>query len=210
MLSPHSLPASQPRPSHRAEPAAHRAPRLTLAAVCAGLLILGAGVLEPTASATRHPATAGPDSDAVRAASLLADDVGGTAYFSPALVDELGYAPALEGDSAARADGDCSSPIPLPSSFEPACRTHDLGYDLLRVAHRQGTPLPEGLRRELDARLSRDMHDSCSSEETSDGGFRGRIESAGCHAMASIAYKAVQANTLRQSNGAPVEETFPW
>ena len=35
-------------------------------------------------------------------------------------------------------------------------------------------------------------------------------DDAGCHAMASIAYKAVQINTMRQGNGAPVEESLPW
>lgn len=217
MLTPQSFPAAQPRPYLRIESRVRRLRRLALASLCGGVLALGAVALEPSAHAGQISAdtTAAPDSEAVRTASLLARDVGGTEYFSPSVVAGLGYSPALEGRIASKADGDCSSPIPLPESFEPACRTHDLGYDLLRLAHRHGDPLPEGLRRELDAQFSRAIHASCDEHgEREPGGhrfsLRARADNAGCHAMASIAYKAVQINTMRQGNGAPVEESLPW
>ena len=217
MLSPQSFPAAQPHPYLRTESRVRRFRRLALASLCAGVLALGSVALEPSAHAGQISAdtTAAPDSESVRTASLLAHDVGGTEYFPPGVVAGLGYEPALERRIASKADGDCSSPISLPESFEPACRTHDLGYDLLRLAHRNGDPLPEGLRRELDAQFSRGIHASCDeNEEGTHGGsgvpLRARLENAGCHAMASIAYKAVQVNTLRQGNGAPVEESLPW
>lgn len=224
MLSPRSFPSAQPRPSLRTEPRAHRFRRLTLAALCGGVLAFGAVVLEPSAHAGGLPAaTSVPDSvpgsvsdsEPVRTASLLAHGVGGTEYFPPSVIAGLGYRPALEGRIASKADGDCSSPVPLPASFEPACRTHDLGYDLLRLAHRNGDPLPKALRRDLDAQFSRAIHASCDEHGGRKAGghrfsLQARAENAGCHAMASIAYKAVQANTLRQGNGAPVAESLPW
>ena len=215
MLTPHSLPAAWPRPLPLRESPVRRARRYILAAVCAVLLLLGAGVLGSSAHAAQQRVSAFPESDAIRTASLLAHDVGGTEYFPPSVVAGLGYSPALEGRIASKAEGDCSSPVPLPDAFEPACRTHDLGYDLLRLAHRNGDPLPEALRRELDAQFSRAIHASCDEPAEGELGenhfsLRARLENAGCHAMASIAATAVRANTLRQGNGAPVEEVLPW
>lgn len=87
--------------------------------------------------------------------------------------------------------------VPLPRSFEPACRVHDLGYDLLRVAHRHQVPIPPGLRSDLDALLARQLHEACERRTA-------------CTVMADIAHAAVHLNTVRQRHGAPVEETLPW
>lgn len=134
---------------------------------------------------------------ALTAARALADGHPGTAVIGPDLVAELGYTPVLELTLAARGAGDCSSPVPLPAAFEPACRVHDLGYDLLRVAHRNGTPIPRGLRSDLDALLGGQMRDECE----------GHVP---CTVMARIAETAVHLNTARQRHGAPVEERLPW
>lgn len=135
---------------------------------------------------------------AVAAADALASGERGTSYFSDELVDELGYRPGVVDGHATNPDGDCSSPVPLPASFEPACRTHDLGYDLLRVADRTGETIPPHTRRNLDRQLASQMTASCE-----DGNVI-------CRAAATVAHVAVAANTLRQHNGAPVEEWFPW
>lgn len=134
---------------------------------------------------------------ALAAARALADAAPGTAVTDPHVVDELGYAPAIEQSLPANSAGDCSSPVPLPGAFEPACRVHDLGYDLLRVAHRHQTPIPPGLRADLDSLLGQQMRASCEGRTA-------------CTIMAEIAHAAVHLNTVRQGHGAPIEEALPW
>ena len=134
---------------------------------------------------------------AVAAAKSLAAGERGTSYMSPELVAELGYTPGVQNGLAMNPEGDCSSPVTLPESFEPACQTHDLGYDLLRVAERTGEQIPGGLRASLDRQMADQMRGSCRA-----GG------GAGCRAMAVVAHVGVGANTMRQGNGAPVAE--PW
>lgn len=153
-------------------------------------------------------AAAADSAGALPAAAALASGVPGTGYVSPALVEALGYAPGQEDGHAMRVDGSCSSPVPLPSSFEVACRSHDLGYDLLRVAHREGAPIPVDLRRSLDRQLGVRMAASCTPAKPR--GLRERLDVAGCRAAASVAQAAVALNTARQHDGAPIEEALPW
>jgi hypothetical protein len=169
--------------------------RRILTAVCA-TVVAAALVVPPAGSAAPAVPRGGGPVGAVAAAETLAAGVTGTSYFPDALVAELGYRPGTHDGYAENPDGDCSSPVPLPDSFEPACRTHDLGYDLLRVAHRTGEPIPSDTRRALDRRMAAQMRASCTDD--------------GCRVMAAVAHTAVAANTLRQRNGAPVEEWFPW
>lgn len=136
-------------------------------------------------------------SAALTAARSLADGTPGTAIISAGLAAELGYTPTVDRGLAAKATGDCSSPVPLPARFEPACRVHDLGYDLLRLAHRSGSEIPHGLRADLDSALAEQMRRSCDDRMP-------------CRVMARVAHIAVGANTVRQGNGAPVEESLPW
>lgn len=177
--------------------------RLRAAAV---LVVVITGALSgtfPSAATTAHtgPAVVTADREvataALTAARALADGVPGTSVVGPDVVDDLGYAPGLEQRLASRDTGDCSSPVPLPESFEPACRVHDLGYDLLRVGHRRGATIPGGLRADLDALLAQQMRDACGDR-------------VACRAMARIATVAVHVNTVRQGHGAPVEEGLPW
>lgn len=175
------------------------------------------GVVVALGAATGTSAVAAPDAhviadhavvsrahagDAVAEAALtsarsLADGSPGTVIISATVAEDLGYAPVLEHSLAAKATGDCSSPVPLPTAFEPACRVHDLGYDLLRVAHLHGAEVPAGLRSDLDSLLHRQMRDSCEGDQA-------------CTVMADIAHVAVGLNTLRQGHGAPVRESLPW
>src|SRR5699024_8923775 len=83
------------------------------------------------------------------AARALADGDPGVAIVPDDVVSALGYSPGRALGLAANGDGDCSSPVSLPAEFEPACRVHDLGYDLLRVAGAGGSAIPPGLRGDL-------------------------------------------------------------
>lgn len=164
-----------------------------LAAVLTVSLVSGAAAVPSAGSVGSVENPVG----AVAAAELLAAGAQGTSYFPPELIDELGYHPGTRSGLAANTSGDCSSPVPMPESFEPACMIHDLGYDLLRVADRVGERIPASTRRDLDRQMAAQMAASC------DG-------ASACRAMAGVAHAAVAANTLRQGNGAPVEEWFPW
>lgn len=177
------------------------------------LTLLAAGVVTPPsdARADRFPEGPPPASSitttaasAVEAAGSVADGAGGTEPFGAALVEALGYEPGSVDGAAANPEGDCSSPVPLPASFEPACRVHDLGYDLLRLIDDEGAEIPRELRSSLDARMTDRMHASCRDES------RGHLAYFGCRFMASVASVSVQLNTVRQGHGAPVEEEFPW
>lgn len=166
----------------------------------AAVVLLTGATSIPTAGSTAvTPQPVG----AVAAAEALAAGEPGTSYFPGELVAELGYQPGTQegtqdnNGSATNPSGDCSSPVPLPESFEPACMTHDLGYDLLRAAHRTGETIPEHTRAALDRQMAAQMAASC------DG-------STACRAVAGVAYAGVAVNTVRQHNGAPVEEWFPW
>ncbi|MGP6174517.1 hypothetical protein [Corynebacterium sp. A21] len=157
---------------------------LTLAGIFAVLPLAAASGVEATVST--------PEGRAVTAARQLIAQ--GSV---PAELEEpLGYFPTQQDGFALKPEGECSSPVPLPVSFESACQTHDLGYDLLRFAEAEGEKVPPGLR------------------ETIDEQFFGRIsancESFSCHTMATLAAVGVQLNTLRQGGGAPVEEDWPW
>ncbi|AHW62902.1 Putative secreted protein [Corynebacterium glyciniphilum AJ 3170] len=174
---------------------------LASASLAAAVLVAGA-VVPPIGSAAEPRTVTGTGTvGAIDAADTLAAGGTGTSYFSGDLVAELGYRPGTQDGHATNPAGDCSSPVPLPESFEPACMTHDLGYDLLRVADRTGEAIPEHTRRDLDRQMAEQMRDSCAE---------GGPGTAGCRAMARVAHAAVAANTLRQHNGAPVEEWFPW
>lgn len=167
--------------------------------VVAGLVVvigLASGPLAtaaPLPSGSHAPSTGGVSAAALTAARSLAEGEPGTGIIGPDLETDLGYTPVLEGTLASRASGDCSSPVPLPRSFEPACRVHDLGYDLLRVAHRHGADIPPGLRADLDSLLGRQMRQSCDGDLL-------------CVGAATVARAAVGLNTVRQGHGAPVEE----
>lgn len=183
-----------PRKSTTTKPRSPRrkvAVALSIAAIAfnpAGIGSAGAEIAPPPAET----------SEALRAAGELAAGTPGTDYFAPETIVALGYEPGVADGVAMRPDGDCSSPVELPASFDNACRTHDLGYDLLRIAHDHDVPIPEGLRRALDSQLGARMHASC-----------GGTDVAGCHMIAAAAEAAVAANTIRQAGGTPVHEELP-
>ena len=109
------------------------------------------------------------------------------------------YEPTVEDGMLVDPDGDCSSPVPLPSEFATACKAHDLGYDLLRFGAVAGTEPTENARRALDSRLGADMHEKCKSRPA-------LVSRTECHIMAAIASNAVTFNSFRQNYGIPDPE----
>ncbi|MEU6581154.1 hypothetical protein [Nocardia sp. NPDC046763] len=116
-------------------------------------------------------------------------------------VTEAGYRPVIEAGMLINPNGDCSSPVPLPAEFDLACKSHDLGYDLLRYAAAHGQPLGPWARQTVDAALERRMHAACDTRENP-------VSRAQCQVMASVATTAVDLNSIRQDYGNPIYEPF--
>ncbi|WP_344056383.1 phospholipase A2, partial [Prauserella halophila] len=98
-------------------------------------------------------------------------------------------------------DGGCSAPWGDDGTrwdFGPACRAHDLGYDLLRYADAKGHPLDPGLRDALDQRLADDMHATCEANPRDSG--------QACHAVASLYTAGMDVNSWHQRWGPPTGE----
>ncbi|MEC3915177.1 hypothetical protein [Nocardia sp. CDC160] len=112
-----------------------------------------------------------------------------------------GYRPVVEAGMLLNPNGNCSSPVPLPAEFDLACKSHDLGYDLLRYAAAHGQPLGPWARQTVDAALERRMHAACDARENP-------VSRAQCQVMASIAATAVDLNSIRQDYGDPIYEPF--
>lgn len=109
-----------------------------------------------------------------------------------------GYQPVTEHGQLVRADGGCSSPVPLPEEFEPACRQHDYGYDLLRYADQSGRPLGRWARGAIDDRLADQLRDVCGAGPEQDS----------CRRMAIVAVTGVELNSRRQGDGVPEESVL--
>ncbi|WP_458690017.1 hypothetical protein [Nocardia tengchongensis] len=116
-------------------------------------------------------------------------------------VAAAGYHPVVRAGMLIDPQGDCSSPVPLPAEFDLACKSHDLGYDLLRYATAHGQPLGPWARQSVDAALEQRMHAACESRDNA-------VSRAQCQVMASIAATAVDLNSIRQDYGSPVYEPF--
>ncbi|MGL4744543.1 MAG: hypothetical protein ACRCZD_06370 [Phycicoccus sp.] len=112
----------------------------------------------------------------------------------------FGYRPATTDGLLGDPSGECSSPVPLPAEFTPACRQHDLGYDLLRHAGRSGATLPPTARRAVDRRLGVELEESCEVRDAA-------VERVTCLVWADVAEVFVRANSVRQGDGVPAGET---
>jgi hypothetical protein len=76
------------------------------------------------------------------------------------------------------------------------CKTHDFGYDLLRLADKDGRPLDGWARIALDQMLVDRMHQVC--------------DDPACDWAADLARMGLSFNTWRQQSGVPVaRESFP-
>lgn len=115
----------------------------------------------------------------------------------------MGYTPTVahlaNGDAVAiNPDGGCSV-IGGGRPFDLAmpCKAHDLGYDLLRYAHRHGEDLGPGARQRVDAKFGRDLDAQCSAS------YKGSAIGA-CELMAASFDAGVGFNSWRQGFGAPI------
>lgn len=166
--------------------------------MCAAAAI--AAVTATTGAASTPPAAESTSPVAVSVHALVTESADVAALTIP---DDfgpvMGYRPRVQDDMAENPHGDCSSPVPLPSEFDSACRAHDLGYDLIRYAAATGTTVDPQWRRSFDAQLEGRMHAACT--DRADDGPR-----QVCDAAASVAATAVDLNSWRQSFGAPVSE----
>lgn len=171
--------------------------RRPAALAVAGLAAAASLLAVPTAGAAGPPADTTPAAVAVRAltgttaAPQFPDDFGAVTGYHPAVVDGILVAP----------QGSCSSPIPLPTEFDTACKAHDLGYDLLRYAQHSGHPLGGWARRDLDRALADRMLSACRYRHDP-------MARTSCTTMAGIAATAVDLNSRRQGYGVPVVEHF--
>lgn len=173
--------------------------RLTLTGTAS--VALAALWLALAAVTAPNPATA-PDPSSAEAVTALveAPPREASAAVPDTFAEVVGYAPRVEDGSLVNPTGDCSSPVPLPAEFGTACRSHDLGYDLIRHAHLVGGTLGPEARREVDAGFARDAHASCAARDSA-------LSRAHCHAWADIAAGAVRLNSWRQHDMVPDAES---
>jgi len=158
---------------------------------CAALAISGIG------HALFHPARNEPN-DSASLVGLLTEERATLASVPTNFDSALGYQPIAVAGNLVDPEGGCSTPGQIgPESFDTACRTHDLGYDVLRLAEAEGDRLGAWARFDLDLLLYTDTLETCET-------FR-------CRATATSYYTAVTANSVRQGYRAPTEEpTLPW
>ncbi|WP_432765814.1 hypothetical protein [Nocardia cyriacigeorgica] len=193
-------PSTPAEHAHPGRPRPHRGRVAALTA--AALTTMAATVMLAPATQAASLTPAPQDASAGAAVTDLTSGGPGSPAAVPAdFADVMGYRPALVDGLLVNPHGDCSSPVPLPAEFDTACKAHDLGYDLLRYADRQGAPLGPWARQAIDRTLGERMHLAC---DTRDEAFaRGR-----CQVMAAVADTFVDLNSRRQDYGVPVTESF--
>ncbi|GAA1461845.1 hypothetical protein [Williamsia maris] len=179
--------------------------------IAAGLIVTSVLTTSSSATMSVHSATGASGSSTptqIDAAVRLGDDtpagaaiaaltgpdpIRALALIPSGFAATMGYRPVVDLGVPANPDGGCSSPITLPASFDAPCKTHDLGYDLLRYSATTDEPVGQWARRALDSQLVRRMHASCPVDS--------------CWAAADIAAAGVNANSERQADGVPRSET---
>jgi len=107
----------------------------------------------------------------------------------------MGYVPVIDDGVPADPDGGCSSPIALPAAFDAPCKTHDLGYDLLRYSAMVGSAQGPWAREAVDAQLARRVEATCAPADD------------GCKTAAELVRAGVRTNSHRQAEGVPGVET---
>lgn len=171
--------------------------RIALVMVSLGILWAAGLVLPATAvpaRAAREPLVAGrPIEDYLDGSATVPDD----------FPEVMGYRPVEVhtpyGTRMAAPGGSCSSPMGDAGpffDFTYPCKTHDLGYDLLRYADRVGPPPAPGARLAVDRRFRHDMHRDCAAPGTD-------LVEPICDGWANIYTTAVTGNSVRQSYGVP-------
>ncbi len=80
--------------------------------------------------------------------------------------------------------------------FDPAAKTHDYGYDLLRYYAKKGTPLSADARKAADAQFREDLFDYANDR-------KGIVDRFKFRSWAQIYATAVELNSKVQGNGPP-------
>ncbi|MFD4353337.1 hypothetical protein ACFWPK_01450 [Nocardia sp. NPDC058519] len=190
--------ASEPAPAPA--PAGQHRRRSGVALCTAGLAMAAAVVMSaPGAMGGTTPEATENVVAAAAVRALTDDSPDATSLIPRDFGYKFGYDPAPQEGLLVNPNGGCSSPVTLPAEFEPACRAHDLGYDVLRYAERVDEPLGGWARRSVDAALNRRIHAACELRDD-------EFSRARCAVMADIAFTAVDVNSRRQEYGAPVVE----
>jgi hypothetical protein len=168
------------------------------AAVAVSFALTGAGQVasppapeNPAAAHAVAVLTGSPPADAASVLAVLPADFAAVEGYEPAAVAGPGGSARLVDPS-----GGCSWLGSTEYDFGPACRAHDLGYDLLRYATAQGGELGPWARRAIDDRFAADLRDRCAEA----GGGRS------CAALARVTAGAVGFNSWRQGYGNPGDE----
>jgi hypothetical protein len=201
-----------------------RAPRRVAALLAVGAAIAAAWVA-PTASASaagnapNYAAAPGPTESLAtepapeRAAAIAINDITAPAGSANPLADipsdfrkVMGYQPTLgklaNGEVVAiDPNGGCSViGGGEPFDLSTPCKSHDLGYDLLRYAHRHGDPLSTQARVQVDNKFADNLQAQCAAR------YRG-AEVPACDAMAVTFTAGVGFNSWRQDYGPPVSKS---
>jgi len=114
----------------------------------------------------------------------------------------MGYEPrkveTAHGTRMQDPEGSASAPggIGPTKEFDPAAKTHDYGYDLLRYCGRKGQPLPPEARKAADAQFRQDIFNYANDQ----GGLLDRWK---YRAWAQVYATGVELNSLRQGYGVP-------
>ncbi|MFD8498583.1 phospholipase A2 [Amycolatopsis sp. NPDC059657] len=172
------------------------------------LVVFGFGFV---ASRAPSPADTGPPPPDVAAARAAIDALVHPGTRPDALAklpaDFTAYTGIRPGALAARdgtvravhVDGGCSTPWGDDNTkwdYSAACKSHDLGYDLLRYSASKGHPLAPDAREALDDRLSADMHAMCHINPMNSPGT--------CQVVASLYSAGLVVNSWHQRWGPPV------
>jgi hypothetical protein len=163
-----------------------------------------------SAAATRTPVTSPTAPAPERAAAIAIDDITAPSSTADPLAGipadfarVMGYRPTI----GRLADGEVLAINPRggcsvigggrPFDLATACKAHDLGYDLLRYAHRHGDPLGAAARLQVDDKFEQDLRAQCTSRYTG-------AETGACEAMAATFDAGVGFNSWRQQYGPPI------
>ncbi|MEH3156825.1 MAG: hypothetical protein PGN29_16385 [Gordonia paraffinivorans] len=142
-----------------------------------------------------HDAGRGTPTGQAISALVGPDPRAATALVPAGFASAMGYTPVVDDGEPANPLGGCSSPIALPAAFDAPCKTHDLGYDLLRFSALTGTVQGPWAREALDAQLVRRVDAECA------------VGDDACRTAAELVQAGVRANSHRQDEGVPVVET---
>ncbi|MFY2557147.1 hypothetical protein ACN469_05905 [Corallococcus terminator] len=114
----------------------------------------------------------------------------------------MGYKPyaiqTKHGQRMQDPHGSASAPgkIGPDKEFDPAAKTHDYGYDLLRYYDRKGTPLDGSARKSADALFRKDLFNYANDQK----GFGDKLK---YRTWAQIYATAVELNSRVQGYGPP-------